>query len=519
MFRRVSLAAVAAVLVLAPAAGSAFPGGGARALLAKHAAYVGSPDALVVSYRAEPARTPAPTATPAPGPSYPPAEDVTYRRGALYHEIWRGEGVSVESGFNGRAYWSSNENRYTVIALEDAARQRITQNAIDTGRFDDSVEAVDRGSQTVDGKSVEIVRVTPRGGITADLAIDPETGGFTRITLEPDDRYRRSATRILGYTEVAPGVRVPSAFRADGRDQDTWRLVGGKTRAVSDDDLRAPSPAPRWKFGSESPRIEIARSTYAGRAVFVHASINGHPGKFLLDSGAGQILLYHPYVDKIGLTMLGKTAFSGISGRAVSARYAHADSIAFGDNELSNLVVTVAPPDDQSTYADGIVGFDVLAGAVVHVDLAHETMAFGDPATVEPTVAKGAFAFPVNLADNTPEIVVNVGKVTTRATIDTGNAMFVALSDNLKTSGRLVALDHYSMLSSGADGVQDEPDPCYLLNEMTVGPYRYQNPTVCLAKERVFGRDGGLIGFDFLRHFNWTFDYTRSRLVLTPNGL
>ncbi|HEX3463851.1 MAG TPA: aspartyl protease family protein [Candidatus Elarobacter sp.] len=426
-------------------------------------------------------------------------------------------GRSTETGFNGRAFWSSNENRYTVIALEDTARRRITQNAIDTGAFD-TAEVADRGAQTVDGKSAEIVHVTPRGGIPADLAIDPATGAYLRFTLEPDDRYQRAVTRILGYTEIAPGVRVPSAYAGE-HGGDTWRFVSGKVRAVSDDDLRAPSPAPRWSFGNDTPPIEIARGTFAGHAVYVHASINGHPGRFLLDSGAGQILLYHPYVDKIGLTMLGKTGFSGINGRTVEARYGRADTIAFGDNVLSNVVLGIAPPDDQNTIADGIIGFDVLAGAVVHVDLAHETIAFGDPASVEPSVAKGAFAFPVNLADNTPEVVVNVGKVATRATLDTGNALFVALSDNLKTSGRLVALEHSTLFSSGVDGIQQEPDSCYLLNEMSVGPYRYRNPTVCLSKEQVYGRDGGLIGFDFLRHFNWTFDYTRSHVVLTPNGL
>ena len=43
-------------------------------------------------------------------------------------------------------------------------------------------------------------------------------------------------------------------------------------------------------------------------------------------------------------------------------------------------------------------------------------------------------------------------------------------------------------------------------------------PLTCLGSERVFGRDGGLIGFDFVRHVDWTFDYSRSRLILAPNG-
>ena len=30
-------------------------------------------------------------------------------------------------------------------------------------------------------------------------------------------------------------------------------------------------------------------------------------------------------------------------------------------------------------------------------------------------------------------------------------------------------------------------------------------------------KKGGLLGIDFLKHFNWTFDYPDGKLILTPN--
>ncbi|HEY6234361.1 MAG TPA: hypothetical protein VIW69_04535, partial [Candidatus Elarobacter sp.] len=220
----------------------------------------------------------------------------------------------------------------------------------------------------------------------------------------------------------------------------------------------------------------------------------------------------------------------GVAGGTRSARWGRANTIAFGDNTLSNVVLSVARKESTfRTPIDGIVGFDVFAAAVVHVDLKREVMAFADPAKVQPVVAKDAYAFPVNLADNTPEIALKVGTVPTRAIFDTGDDFFATLSDDLKTSGRLVTLPEeiklgamsfdMTMYFSGVDGVTPEPETCHRLREISIGPYRYQNVTTCFASQRVFGRDGGLIGFDFLRHFNWTFDYTRSHLVLTPNGL
>jgi hypothetical protein len=325
--------------------------------------------------------------------------------------------------------------------------------------------------------------------------------------------------RVLGYTEIAPGVRVPTSLRY-GRDA-TITLLRAAARPVTDVEMQRPAaPTAVWAFGNGDPvRFDVERGTWAGRAVIVHASVNGKPGTFLFDSGASQVLLYRPYADTLGLTMLGKTAFSGVNGGTRSARFARAASITIGDNTLSNVILAISgrDPGEKGTI-DGIFGFDVLAGALVHVDLVKETMEFADPAQMAASVPKGGYAFSVNLSDLTPEVRIKVGSVTTRATFDTGDDYNVILSDNLTRTGKVVGLVTGTMFFGGVDGIANEPASCYTLREITVGPYRYQNSPTCFGSERVFGRDGGLIGFDFLRHFDWTFDYARSHLVLAPNG-
>ena len=526
MIHRVLIVASVAALGIAvsPPAKPAFAVEAQSGPLERYAAYVGRPDAFVATYRTVAVRKPGAAAAspePAAGADSAPdetGESTTYRRGALFHEIVRSAGVSTEGGFNGRAYWSANENRYTVLLLEDAARRAITFNAIAGGAIPEGTTSRETGTETLDGALADVVRVTPRGGVSADLAIDRASGALRRVVFDPDDRYRRATLRITGYTEIAPGVRIPAAYRYG--EGPRHELLRGATRVVSDDELAAPKPASAWSFGKGEPVLfDVERGTYAGRQVILHASINGRPGRFLLDSGAGQILLYEPYAKSLGLTVLGKTAYQGISGGSRSARFARAETIAVGDNTLSNVVVAVSERDaDAKLTYDGILGFDLLAGALVSVDLTKNAITFADPSQFQPTVEKGAFAFPVNLADNTPEVLVKVGNAMTRATFDTGDSHFATLSENLVTSGRLVASPIGSIYFTGVDGITPEPATCYDLNEISVGPYRYQHPQVCLAKEAVFGKDGGLIGFDFLRHFNWTFDYTRGRVVMTPNG-
>nr|MDP9106291.1 retroviral-like aspartic protease family protein [Candidatus Eremiobacteraeota bacterium] len=486
-------------------------------------AYVGHAASFVATYRFVPAANASPSPSPSPSPSsspepdFGPPEQTTYRRGLLYHEIDRSQGVSVEAGFDGHAYWTSNENRFSVNRLEDAARRAITVNAVDADTFDDSANVQARDPQTIDGVRTDVVRVTPRGGIPADLAIDRATGAFVQVTFDPDGE-RRSVTHIVGYTEIAPGVRIPSGYRY-GRSV-TYTLLQGSVRPVTDEELARPSPSAVWTFGGGEPvRIELARATYGGHAVMLRASINGTQGTFLLDSGAGGVLLYRPYADKLGLAMLGRTGYTGINGGFRGARFARAGTIAVGDNVLRNVILSVAAryPGDRDPI-DGILGYDVLAGALVHVDLVKEIIEFADPAHTMATVAKGGFAFPVNLADGTPEIRLKVAGVDTRATFDTGNDFFAIFSDHLTRTGQVVGLRAGAIYFGGVDGIANEPSSCYNLREILVGPYRYQNVMSCFGNERVFGRDGGLIGFDFLRHFDWTFDYSRSHLILTPNG-
>jgi hypothetical protein len=514
-------AALAACSLAGPcAAQPAAAADAAHDALARHAAYVGHPDALVSTYRLAPPpkATPAPAPSPGTGPTFEPAEEVTYRRGLQYHEIDRGEGVSTESGFDGRAYWTSNENRYTVTAHEDAERRAITENAVAADAFDDATDVRPRPAQTIDGVQTDVVRVTPRGGIPADLAIDRATGAFVQITYDPEGP-NGNTVRVAGYTEVAPGVRVPAAYRY-GSDT-TYALLRAFVRPVTDEELQRPAaPTAVWTFGSGDPvRIEIARGAWAGQSVIVHASINGKPGTFLLDSGASQVLLYRPYADKLGLTMLGKTAYSGVNGGSREARYARAGSITIGDNTLSNVVLAISArdPDDHGTI-DGILGFDVLAGSLVHVDLIKQIVEFADPSQMMAAVPKNGFAFAVNLADGTPEVAVKAGGTSTRATFDTGDDFNVILSDRLTKSGRVVGLVRDTIYFGGVDGVANEPASCMYLHEIAVGPFRFQNALTCFGSERVFGRDGGLIGFDFLRHFDWTFDYQREHVILAPNG-
>lgn len=545
-FRVFLTLAVAALLaiVAVPHPSLAVQDNGATVVMARHASYVGNPAGVVLHYRWEREASATPPPTPRPDeadiPKSEPPEVVIYRRGALYRELGSSNGAAAERGFTGRAFWEADENGYTVVLLEDQGRLSLTENALDSDQLANAT-LESRGTRKVEGVMCDIVRVTPPSGVTAEVAVDQATGAFVHIVYDPDDHYRHPDVTIVSYKEIAPGVRVPAAFKSGPGE---YKLADGSVKDVTNEQLRGPLPTPKWTFAStDTSPIELVTRTppYAflppGKSVFVHAVINGTPGTFLLDSGDGAaILLYSSFTDKLTkkLTTVGRAGFSGVSGRGMGARLSRVDTIEVGKNTLSNVLVDVAK-GGFGNGIDGILGYDFLAGALVDVNLADRTIRILDPTAYEPTVAKGAYAFPVNLASRQPGISLRVSGVTTKAVFDSGDDFLVSLSDDLIRTGRVVALTdsahitdpysgapmefQYNLFFVGVDGPTSLPAKCSRINQLEIGPYRYQRVETCFASAAVFGKDGGLIGMDFLQHFNWTFDYLDAKVVLTPNGL
>src|ERR1700736_4125884 len=143
-FLSAAVIAVSAAAAFAPAAAHgenvAIANDSVDQIFSRHAAYAGHPEGLVLKYRFKPAPPkaspkPAPSAAP-DGPTFPDRVETTYRRGALYRTVTEHGGVTDQTGFTGRAFWSADYNGYTVVAYENAARFRLTDNLIEADLLD-----------------------------------------------------------------------------------------------------------------------------------------------------------------------------------------------------------------------------------------------------------------------------------------------------------------------------------------------------------------------------------------------
>jgi Aspartyl protease len=504
------------------------------ALLAKHRTFAGwtAGDGSLASWRI--VRKHVRSTSPSSDAKNP--DDSTYtlsevRRGVLFRTTFGGGALQEDEGFTGRAFWDTDYNANLVVHFEDRAREDITLNAI----FDDVVStlpAVDRGSAKIDDVTLGVARVAVPGGYTVDLYVAPD-GSYRRAVLAPDGTSL--TLNIDTYAEALPGKRVIGTYHyGSGKPYTLVEVAGNVT--LTDAELLPPHPRTHWTFvdGSSVPvnivHRSVAYSDAGERALQVDASFNGHQGTFILDSGASGTLLFAPFAKALGLKVVGPAAFGGVNGKVVEGGWVKVDDLALGSNVLHDVLVTTSP-NDGFPGVDGLIGFDVLAHALVDVDLDAGRMTILDPARFAPTIGKGASAFPVDLTTRQPRVHVTIGNgVDVKPMFDSGDDSTVLLSDLLRTTGKVVPLSSEITLAdgetfqssevfAGVDGAGAFEAFCARINQMMVGPFRYENSKVCFGDPKAFDIDEGLIGFDFLRHFNWTFDYPEGKVVLTPNSI
>ncbi len=131
------------------------------------------------------------------------------------------------------------------------------------------------------------------------------------------------------------------------------------------------------------------------------------------------------------------------------------------------------------------------------LDVYGSKMTLLDPSTDLSGV--GGLPLLVDLSEGVPAIPMMLNKtIAVNALLDTGNPGIVFMSLNLARK------HHLSIWARG----------CGNLESLTIGPIAYAGQEVCLYG---FPSNYMLLGFDFLKHFDYVFDYPHGRMFMTPN--
>ncbi|HTW83405.1 MAG TPA: aspartyl protease family protein [Candidatus Sulfotelmatobacter sp.] len=476
----------------------------AAALLAKHRAYVGwqDGDGSITSLRESGTETRGDTVV---------ARLTHFRRGIAYRNVYERRQQVFQNGFTGRVLWTSNENGFTVQSVGEPARYAATDASLFGEGLGDAPATVLR-AETLDGTAVTWVHLAPAVGVPVDVAIDPSTGAFKHVVLDPGGDYE-TALDILGYTDVGGGKRVISSWRYRGTRPIYAYTSVTANAPVSDAELHPPAPRATWSF---DPAMGTVPVELTEERITVDAVVNGVKGHFFLDTGASSIVLTDTFARRANAHRITESRIVGIGGGVASNVY-QLDTIAFGNSTLRNVAAYTGIDEEADAWRgfDGVIGFDLFAGAIVDLNLDQQTLRILDPTRFEPDKSVG-FVVPVDLTSGQPRVPMRAGgRVPVLATLDSGSPALVLFSTELQSRDHVAFIvDPTSLMQEayivGVNG--RELDKCGKLQSLQLGPIVYQPVPACASPS--MGHSDVLVGLEFLRAFNITFDYPDGYLVL-----
>lgn len=467
----------------------------AAALLAKHRAYVGWQlgDGTFTTMRI--------TGTVTDAEGKRTQQFTMLSRGLLYHNIYTLldlGGVTEHTGFTGNLFWRSDINGFTTPIYGDHAKF-LASFSILQQEGTTELPATFRQNETIDGKTVGIVRVSLARADAIDCYIDPTTGAYVQAVVDPGGSYE-TTIHILSYRNVTPGKKMIGSYRLDEskavRTNDTFE----PNATISDADLHPPEPTAFWTFGNGDPAdLEVTSNR-----ILIDAAVNGVKGRFILDTGASAIFLNDAFADRVrAATINGSSHAMTITG-TVRTHVRQVATISVAGATLHNALVYSEDFNsgdyrglDRSGY-DGLIGYDLFAGAVVKLDVYGSKVTVLDPSTD----LSGNRGLPVlvDLSDGIPAIPMTLNKsIAVNAWLDTGNPAIVLVSRDLAKK------HHLPMATAG----------CARLESLTIGPITYAGQMACAWG---FSSNHILLGFDFLKHFDYVFDYPQGRIFISPNA-
>ena len=506
---RVSLAALIAAIALmfSLPAQPALAADDAAALMTKHAAYVGwhAGDGVVKTLRA--------------------TGDITrdgkqtyhirlLRYGVAFRETFDDvKGLQDDEGFTGSVFWRTSSNGFTVRPVGEAARYSIDDFALFSEVTDGYAPSVIR-HETVDGIDTLVLRLSNAVAFPMDVYIDPATGAYKRVVIDPGGKYE-DVINGLQYAEVQ-GKRFITAWHY-GSSKSLYRYdkieLNGE---IATDSLRPPPQTATWTYADGTAPVELTTDTFP--RLYMNATANGVKGKFILDTGAAHTLFTDSFARRAGAKRFAETSISGIGGSA-AANLFRLDTLRVGGSTLHNLIIRSGLPEDilDREGIDGLIGFDLLGGAIVDLDLDAHTLRVVDPAKMQPDANRGFVVRP-DLSDFHMRLPMLLNdKYDVIATLDSGNPLNVLFSADLIHKNNMPFLVDPGQLGStryggGVGGYEIER--CGRLSSLKLGPIEYKPVPAC--DSGAFARNEVLVGLDFMKAFNYVFDYPDGIVVMIP---
>jgi hypothetical protein len=381
------------------------------------------------------------------------------------------------------------------------------------------------GSIGSGGDRAETVRVAPRGGIPAILAVGTRSHLINSITIRTP--ITTDVTTIGDYRQVGRivlpfSISSGSLFEpANGdRVEVTHYVVSPRVRAADFERPRMEENA-QMVGGASATTVPIALE---GNQLFVWASIDGRaPMPFILDSG-GHAILDGVAAKTLGLRGTGGGVSGGAGAGTIAMQYTRVASVRIGNAELVNQPFLVIPypysfyERGRKVPLAGILGLEWFERYATRIDYA------GKRLTLTPLASFGyrgrGTAVPIRFQEDMPLAHAAANGSSGDFGVDTGNAGILILYGSFLRRTELLAKYPQGYTVHGAGTGGSNTGQLETLARFDIGGHEIPKLLADFTQMKTGAfsswTEAGDLGLSVLSRFIPTFDYANQTLYLEP---
>jgi hypothetical protein len=282
------------------------------------------------------------------------------------------------------AGWQTNTSGQIEDLGGDAERaRRVVVLSFDRAGANQGEHYSLLGTEQLEGKSWNVVRVQFSGPDTYDLLIAPGSGVLLgeRIT---EDRK----TRFVRYADwrLINGVRMPFAEEQTGSNAADRKVQHAAEIQINVQATQAlfsrPPEKKIWSFAAGQTSTGWIDFELIRDKIFIPARINGHPVNLLLDSGADITVIDSRFAKTMVIKSSGTLPVRGGGGQA-TLQLASNFQIELGNLKLQRMTAGVIDLAEVATAIGKplplILGKEAINPLVIDIDFQRHRIAFHDP--------------------------------------------------------------------------------------------------------------------------------------------
>ena len=429
-------------------------------------------------------------------------------------------------GWNGNLFWSIGPSGIigsanSPAAITDAYRRTFAYWQPD--RF--PAKRVYIGTRKLEGKTCEVVKITPKGGEPFELWIDKDTHLILR---EVDLTGSQSRTRDFSDFREISGIKVPAIVRESTGNHTPEQITTTTALAVNvvlpADCFDPPVYVPDngvFPRGKDSITIPFK---LLNNHIYLPVKLNGGaPKLFIFDTGSFNVLSKEE-AQAQGLNSEGTFPAGGIGQNTIEFGYARINLLDVGGLVLKNQLFATFDLSDGIRFEDlptlGLVGYELAKQAVVVLDYDKNEISFIRPAAFRPP--KGAESLPLKFRGHIPLVEAVLDGVTGEFQLDTGARPSLTLTRSFADAHGLVEKYHARREAVGGPGLGGQTRGLLARpEELDLGRLAVHGPVALISsswrRNTAMSRIAGNIGGGLLKRFLVTLDYPQGTLYLQPN--